>query len=184
MTPPRAVRGCRAPPVFKNEAVMWKIYDRILEILAILFLAGTVLAVFVGALMRAIGHPVAEAPEIAQLLLIWTVVLGAALVMQRGDHIRITALPDALSPAARRVLHLVLVSMMLAFLAYLGWIGGVLAGSNWAREMGVSGLSYGWVTLALPVGCVLMIVSLLRRLFGLGLLFSIAPEVADQEYPL
>ena len=34
MTPPRAVRGCRAPPVFKNEAVMWKIYDRILEILA------------------------------------------------------------------------------------------------------------------------------------------------------
>ena len=163
---------------------MWKIYDRVLEILAIMFLAGTVLAVFFGALARAIGHPVAEAPEIAQLLLIWTVVFGAALVMQKGDHIRITALPDALSPSARRVLHLALMTLMLAFLVYIGWLGGALAASNWAREMGVSVLSYGWVTLALPVGCVLMIVALLRRTVEHGFLFSIAPEVADQEYPL
>ena len=32
-----------------------------------------------------------------------------------------------------------------------------------------------------PLGCVLMIVSLLRRLFGHGLLFSIEPEHHDQE---
>lgn len=163
---------------------MWKLYDRIIEILAVGFLTGTVTAVFIGALMRAVGHPIASAPEIAQLLLIWTVVLGATLVMQRGDHIRITALPDALPPGARAVLHLVLLVIMLAFLVYIGWLGWVLAASNWAREMGVSGLSYGWVTLALPVGCVLMIVALLRRLVALGPLFSIAPEVADQEYPL
>lgn len=163
---------------------MLKKLDRLEEVVAVLVLAGTVLAVLVGAIGRAIGRPYPAAPEVAQLLLIWTVMFGADLVMKRGDHIRISAIPDAMAPGLRRVVHLFCVASMLLFLAYAGWLGWHLAMSNWAREMGASGLSYGWVTLAMPVGCLLMAISLIRRLVGHGLLYSIEPEHHQQEYPL
>lgn len=160
---------------------MLKLFDRLEELVAVLLLAGTVVAVLVGAIGRSMGHPVPSGPEIAQLLLIWTCMIGADLVIKRGEHIRISALPDALPPNGRRLLHLVCVTCILAFLAYCGWLGWHLALSNWAREMGASGLSYGWVTLAFPVGCALMIVSVIRRIAGHGLLFAIEPEHRDGE---
>lgn len=163
---------------------MWKLFDRVEELIAVLLLGGVVLAVLAGAIGRAVGHPVPAGPEIAQLLLIWTCMLGADLILKRGEHIRISALPDALPAVGRGALHLVCVLAILGFLAYGGWLGVRLAASNWARELGTSGLSYGWVTLALPVGCALMTLSLLRRLWSQGLLLSIEPARHDQEYPL
>ncbi len=160
---------------------MLKLFDRLEELVAVALLAGTVGAVLVGAIGRSVGHPVPAGPEIAQLLLIWTCMIGADLVLKRGEHIRISALPDALSPNGRRLLNLICVILILAFLGYCGWLGWKLAMSNWARQMGASGLSYGWVTLAFPVGCALMIVSMIRRLVGHGLLFSIEPEHQDRE---
>ena len=163
---------------------MWKVFDRVESILAVIFLFGTVLAVFAGALARAVGSPIPMAPEIAQLMLIWTVMFGADLIMKRGEHIRVSALPDALSPRYRQVLSFISFVSIVAFLSYVAWLGVQLAMSNWAREMGTSGLSYGWVTLALPVGAILMIVSLLRRFSEHGLLYALEPEAAPQEYPL
>ncbi|WLS04901.1 TRAP transporter small permease [Shinella oryzae] len=160
---------------------MFKILDRTEEIVAVALLAGTVIAVLMGAIGRSIGYPVPAGPEIAQLLLIWTCMLGADLMIRSGEHIRISALSDALPPSGRRVLHSLCVICMLGFLAYCGWLGWKLAMSNWAREMGASGLSYGWVTLAFPVGCALMILSLLRRIVGHGLLYAIEPETRDGE---
>lgn len=160
---------------------MLRMFDKLEELVAVMLLSGTVIAVLVGAIGRSVGHPVPSGPEIAQLLLIWTCMFGADLVLKRGEHIRISALPDALPPSGRRLLHLICVVCILGFLAYCGWLSWHLAMSNWAREMGASGLSYGWVTLALPVGCALMIFSMIRRLLGPGLLFSIEPEHRDQE---
>ena len=48
--------------------------------------------------------------------------------------------------------------------------------SNWERELGASGLSYGLVTLAVPVGAGLLIVSLLRRLLGQGARAVVEPD--------
>ncbi len=44
--------------------------------------------------------------------------------------------------------------------------------------MGVAGLSYGYITLALPVGALLMMLSLVRRLFTNGVIGSL---VADDD---
>lgn len=160
---------------------MLKLFDRAEELVAVMLLAGTVLAVLVGAIGRSMGHPVPSGPEIAQLLMIWTCMIGADLVIRRGEHIRISALPDALPPAGRKLLHLICLICIISFLTYCGWLGWKLAMSNWAREMGASGLSYGWVTLAFPVGCALMVLSLIRRLFAHGLLYVIESENRDTE---
>jgi len=163
---------------------MWKFFDRAEEILALVFLAGTVASVLAGAIGRAMGTPFPEGPEIAQLLLIWTCMLGADLTIKRGEHIRVSALPDALTPRYRLVLIWFCLICIVPFLGYVVYLGTQLALSNWARELGASGLSYGLVTLALPVGAALMIISVLRRILAHGVLFALEPEAPEQEYPL
>ena len=163
---------------------MWKILDRAEVALAILFLIGTVLSVLVGAVGRAAGLPFPIGPEIAQLLLIWTCMFGADLTIKRGGHIRVSALPDAIPTRYRLVLIWVCLLSMFPFLGYLAFLGFQLALNNWQRELGASGLSYGLVTLALPVGAVLMSVSLLRRLISVGALQALVADADEQEYPL
>ncbi|BBI49956.1 hypothetical protein HORIV_23770 [Vreelandella olivaria] len=68
------------------------------------------------------------------------------------------------------------IGMMILFLALLIWYGFVLAASNWQRPMGVAGLSYGYITLALPVGALLMMLSLVRRLFTKGVIGSLVTD--------
>jgi TRAP-type C4-dicarboxylate transport system permease small subunit len=134
--------------------------------------------VLVAAIGRTAGAPVTSAPQFAQLFLIWTCMFGADLTMKRGEHIRVSALADMSPDNVRRLLALFHVGLILSFLSFVAWLGLDLALGNWERELGGSGLSYGMVTLALPVGAVLLTVSLLRRLVQQGLLAALEP--ADQ----
>lgn len=91
-------------------------------------------------------------------------------ILQRaaGEHIRVTALPDALPAVGRAIISLFCIAAILPFLLFIIWHGWHLALGNWERELGASGLSYGLVTLALPVGGVLLTISFLRRLATAG----------------
>lgn len=149
--------------------VFWKYYDRGEVALTLLAVSAMIIAVLIAAVGRSIGLPVASAPQTAQLFLIWTCMLGADLTLRAGNHIRVTALPDALGPRARAVLNLLLLLLMVPFLAFLAWYGVKLVTSNWSRPLATSGFSYGWVTLALPVGAVLMLISVARRLVSRGI---------------
>jgi TRAP-type C4-dicarboxylate transport system permease small subunit len=66
--------------------------------------------------------------------------------------------------------------LILAFLGFVAILGWELSMSNWQRELGASGLSYGLVTLAVSVGAGLLIVSFLRRLVGQGFLAAITSD--------
>ncbi len=150
-------------------AVFWKYYDRGEYALTLVAVSAMIVAVLIAAVGRSIGLPVASAPQTAQLFLIWTCMLGADLTLRAGNHIRVSALPDALGPGGRRGLNLLLLLLMVPFLGFLAWYGIKLVASNWSRPLATSGFSYGWVTLALPVGAMLMLVSVARRLAERGL---------------
>lgn len=165
-------------------ARIWTIYDWIERVLALVALSAMVLTVLFAAIGRSMGTPVTWALQFSQLFLIWSCMFGADLAMKRGEHIRVSALPDMAPVAWRRAIAAVNVALILPFLGYLAWLGFELAASNWERELGASGLSYGLVTLALPVGAVLLTVSLLRRLFGQGILGALEPDEDATEYPL
>ncbi|WP_010629516.1 TRAP transporter small permease [Halomonas sp. KM-1] len=155
---------------------MWYWYDRFEAWLAVVLLGATSLTLLASSTARAIGQPFAGGAELAQLLFIWTAVLGADITLRHGGQVRIDALSIRLPlPLQRLVTGLCLV-LMLSFLALLVRYGFPLALSNWQRPMGVAGLSYGYITLALPVGASLMIVSLLRRVAAKGIVMSLAPD--------
>lgn len=153
----------------------WRRYDMTETVLAVLMLSATVLTVLAAAIGRTAGAPVTSAPQFAQLFLIWTVMLGADVTLKRGEHIRVSALFDLFPVGLRRGLAALHLALILGFLGFVAWYGAHLALGNWARELGASGVSYGYVTLALPVGAALFAVSLLRRLVVEGLDATLQP---------
>ncbi len=147
----------------------WTIYDRIEEGLALAALSGVVLSVLIAAIGRSLGEPVTAAPQYAQLALIWSCMLGADVAARNAYHIRVDALFEALPRTGKAILSALFLALILPFLVFVAWHGWFLATTNWERELGASGLSYGLVTLALPVGAVLLAISFVRRIVGTGL---------------
>lgn len=159
---------------------MWHWYDKGEEWLAIMLLGGTSLTMLVSSTARAIGQPFAGGAELAQFLFIWTAVLGADLTLRQGGQVRIDALVIRLPIKFQLIITTLCIGMMMLFLLLLIWYGFPLALSNWQRPMGVAGLSYGYITLALPVGAVLMLITLLRRIFVNGVIGSLMADDDDQ----
>lgn len=124
---------------------MWHWYDRIEAGAAITLLGGTSLTMLASSTARAVGQPFAGGAELAQLLFIWTAVLGADITLRRGGQVRIDALTVRLPLTLQRLMTGLCLVLMLGFLVLLVWHGFPLALSNWQRPMGVAGLSYGYI---------------------------------------
>ncbi len=127
-------------------------------------LAIIVLLVFVAAVMRSFGHPLIWSVDMAQLLFIWLCFFGACRAMREKGHIGIDLLVRHLPGRLRFGLEVVLTLVVLAFLLALAWQGYKLTMLNLARRFGDSGLSYAWVTSAVPVGSLLLAVALAANL--------------------
>lgn len=101
--------------------------------------------------------------EIAQILLVWIVMIGAALAMERKEHYTISFIIDNV-PERLRLIILILVNILgaifLVLLVYIGWeyfLNGL------RRTYMVTGLPRGVMFLALPVGAVLMLFSMVSQ---------------------
>ena len=138
------------------------------ERLAMAFFAGTSIFVLIGAITRTIGSPVIWAVDLAQLSFVWACVLGADLALKKNAHIEIDIVVRYFSTSVRKSLAILWLIAIAAFLSMLVWYGTQLTLMNMERELGDVGLSYSWVTGAIPTGCALMLATTLRRLY-LGL---------------
>ena len=138
--------------------------ERAEETLGIILFAGVCLLVLLGAVSRTIGMPLIWAVDMAQLLFAWAAVLGADVALKRWQHIEIDILVRAFPMGLRRALGFAWLVVIAAFLAALVWLGTDLTLLNLERELGDTPLSYGLVTAAIPVGALLMLVTVLTRL--------------------
>jgi C4-dicarboxylate transporter, DctQ subunit len=125
----------------------------------VLLLAATAL-VFVNVVLRyAFNYGVSWSDEVTQYTLVWLVFLGSGVVARQGGHISMEALLAVLSPRAQR-LNAVLVNATCAVLsAIVGFFGWRLAMAVRTLDQvgSASGLPVFWVYLAIPAGCVLMV---------------------------
>ncbi len=134
------------------------------EVLGTLLFAAMALLVFLGALGRTLGTPLIWAIDLAQLFFAWAAVLGADIALKRNQHIEIDILVRRFPSAARQALGVVWLVLISAFLGMLIWLGTNLTLLNLERELGDVGISYGWVTAAIPVGALLLLVTVIHRL--------------------
>ena len=120
--------------------------------------------VFVASVMRFFGHPLVWSVDLAQLLFIWVCFLGADKAMREKSHLGMEVPVKYLPYKYRLWVELVCSVIVLAFLAVLAVKGYELTLLNVERTFGDSTLSYAWVTVAVPVGCVLIGVSLVDNM--------------------
>ena len=128
-------------------------------------LASIVVLVFAAAIMRSFGYPLIWSMDLAQLLFIWLCFLGAMRAMREKAHIGIDLAVRWLKPQSRLKLEYAVSLVILAFLVFLAIEGYRLTKLNIQREFGDSGLSYAWVTSAVPMGCLMIAIALVRNMF-------------------
>ncbi len=139
--------------------------------IGVLLLAATAL-VFVNVVLRYVfNYGMSWSDEVTKYSLLWLVFLGSGVAARQGGHISMEALLTLLSPRARQ-LNAVLVNAVCALLsAIVGFFGWRLAMAvRTLDQVGpASGLPVFWVYLAIPVGCLLMMLGFwevaLRRLW-------------------
>jgi TRAP-type C4-dicarboxylate transport system permease small subunit len=129
-------------------------------LVASVLLALVVILVFVAGLMRWFGLPLIWSVDMAQLLFIWVIFLGADLALRKRAHIGIDLLVRRLSGRARVLLDVLLAALAIAFLGAMALLGYRLTMLNIERQFGDSGISYAFVTVAVPAGSALLALTL------------------------
>ncbi|KPF69620.1 C4-dicarboxylate ABC transporter permease [Bosea sp. AAP35] len=133
-------------------------------LVAKVLLAAIVVLVFLAALGRSFGYPLIWSIDMAQLLFIWVCFLGANRAMRLKAHIGVDLFVRKLPRTSRWVIEIALALLALAFLIALAVSGYSLTVLNWQRVYGDSGISYAWVTAAVPVGAALLAVTITMNL--------------------
>lgn len=146
---------------------MKKISDKILKIEEIL--AGGMLVlisvlVFLSAVARTIGMPVNWAQDVSLLAFGWLTFIGSDIVAKTGNLIRIDMLANKLPKNVQKILTVVFDVLMALFLLILIVYGFILVSQSWYRTFNTLKLSYAWCTLAVPVGALLMIFTIMEKL--------------------
>jgi TRAP-type C4-dicarboxylate transport system permease small subunit len=141
-------------------------YNRVEEIASNALLAVITALVFLAAVSRTFGAPLIWSVDLAQILFIWLCFLGANRAMRLKAHIGVDMLVRNLPQTPRWLLELALGVVAIGFLMALAVSGYRLTVLNWERIYGDSGIHYAWVTGAVPVGCLLMSVTVLASMIG------------------
>ena len=103
--------------------------------------------------------------EIARLLFVWIVFLGAAVGVRRAAHFRLHLVVDRFPPAARRVAHVLSVLVLMGFGLLLIQQGWKLVELGQFQRTPVMGLSKRFVYASVPAGGALIILYSLPHLW-------------------
>ena len=108
---------------------IYKAFCKFEEVLAMLLLGGLAALVFISALMRRSG------------------LIGIDMLVKRFPK------------KVQKALDILFKIMILIFLCILVYYGIIMTKTGWKRQITALGISYGWVTMAVPTGAFFMIIS-------------------------
>ncbi|MEK4523108.1 TRAP transporter small permease [Psychrobacillus sp. FSL W7-1493] len=140
------------------------VYVKFENFLTNLLMIGIVFFVFLAAVMRWAGWPLSWSVEFAQLLFVWAIFLGANRTLRERKHITVDVFVKALPQKAKNIIELFTKILVLAFLFFLTKYGFQLSMENSSRQISNLPVSYSFITLAVPVGSVLMILTILSQI--------------------
>src|SRR4030043_19642 len=125
--------------------------------ICILFLFGMTLIVILQVCSRYLfNYSFVWAEELVRYLMIWMVMIGAALVQSINDHIRIDYFPMVAGPRGRRAMETIFRLCTLVFIIILTVKGIKIVYFNRLFESSGLRISMLWPNLALPLGGILI----------------------------
>lgn len=149
---------------------MKKLYDRVCGAeawIAGVFLVLMVLLIFLGGVMRMLGEPINWSSDAATALFAWACFLCADIAWRRNSLMAIEVLTDRLPERLQVMLRYLNYALITAFLIYLLVMGVYLSWISRIRSFqGIPEISYSWVTMSLPVGALLLLITTVLKARG------------------
>ncbi|MDR1650239.1 MAG: TRAP transporter small permease [Synergistaceae bacterium] len=143
---------------------IYRIYCRIEEIITGFGFAAIVALTFMNAVLRVFGRPIIFADDVSLLLFGWVAFLGADVALRYSRLVGMDILVSKFAPKAQKFFQIAVYVIMTTALALFAVKGYELALGNWRRQFNTLPISYGWVSLSLPVCSVLMIFTALIKI--------------------
>jgi tripartite ATP-independent transporter DctM subunit len=112
--------------------------------------------------------PLIWSDELAGILFLWLAMLGAVVALQRGEHMRMTAIVGMVRPRVRAFFEVLAVAAPLVFLALVLHPAYEFASDEMFVTTPALDISNLWRAAALPVGLGLMLVIAFLRLASFG----------------
>jgi TRAP-type C4-dicarboxylate transport system permease small subunit len=98
-------------------------FERLLEAIVVLLVAGLTLLVIAGFCFRYLGHALSWYDELASVGLVWLTYYGSALAASRGAHIGVPGFVNAMPPRIRLPVTLFAEAVVFIFFILLAWTG-------------------------------------------------------------
>jgi len=121
--------------------------------------------VFAAAVARFLYHPMNWAMDAATFLFAWTVFLGADAAMRLDRLFCIEVITGKLPPKAQLYLkcmnYIIIVAFLVGMIGYGLWLSYT---TRLRTFQGIPGFSYTWVTLSVPFGCALMLITAILKI--------------------
>ena len=131
------------------------------------FLVLMVLLIFLGGVLRMVGHPINWSSDAAACLFAWACFLCADIAWRRNSLMAIEVLTARLPERLQSAFRMLNYALISAFLLYLIVMGTYLSWVSRARSFqGIPEVSYSWVTMSLPVGGLLLLVTTILKVRG------------------
>ncbi len=169
-TPP-AIGGAVLAPVASARWLIAadRVLGRLVEVPAALLVAAEIVLLFAGVVTRYVLHaPLVWGDELAGILFIWLVMLGAAVALHRSSHMRMTAVVNRMGAAHAPFWNTV---ALVASMVFLGLVAGPAADyvdqQSYIHTPALDLLD-AYRVLAVPVGVGIMLVMCVVKLLMIG----------------
>lgn len=143
---------------------IYKAFCKFEEWFAMFLLGGLAVLVFISALMRTIKHPLNWAQDVALVAFAWLIFFGSDIAVRGSGLIGIDMLVKKFPAKVRKAIDIIFKIMIIIFLGILVYYGYKMTVTGWKRQITALSISYGWVTMAVPVGSFFMILSTVIKL--------------------
>lgn len=121
--------------------------------------------IFVGAVSRVFGYPLNWSTDAATCLFAWACFLCADIAWRNNGMMAIELLTSRLPPRPQQWLRYLNLGIIVAFLLYVIWLGLWLSWTSRVRTFqGIPEISYSWVTMSMPIGAALLLVTTLLKI--------------------
>jgi TRAP-type C4-dicarboxylate transport system permease small subunit len=144
------------------------LYSKLLRLEAVLagiFLVLMVVLVFTGGVARLMRHPLNWTIDLATCCFAWATFLCADIAWRRDALMSINLLASRAPPPVQRALTYCNYLIISGFLVYVIYTGILLSYLSRARSFqGIPEVSYSWVTMSLPIGGGLLLITTLLKL--------------------
>lgn len=153
-----------APPT----RLIWpeRVLAGVVEATTALLVLAEIVILFVGVVARFVFHrPLVWTDELASILFLWLAMLGSVIALQRGQHMRLTAIVTGMAPHWRARAEALAVGASGLFLALILPYAVEYAQDEWFIETPALGWSNMIRAGAIPVGVALMLAASFVQLF-------------------